>query len=140
MLKVALVAPAGIVTVAGTVATPGLLEASDTEMPPLGATPLSFTVPVEVLPPTSVVGVTDSKYNDGGVTVRFADFIETPLPAVIVTGVEDETGMVVTLNVPLVAPAGMVMLDGTPATEGSLEVKATLIPPEYAGALSVTVP
>ena len=49
MLKVALVAPAGIVRVEGTVAIEGLLLASDTEMPPLGATPLSFTVPVELL-------------------------------------------------------------------------------------------
>jgi hypothetical protein len=111
MLKVALVAPAGIVTVEGAVATEGLLLTSDTEIPPLGATPLSFTVPVEVLPPTTVVGVTDSEYNDGVVTVRVADFMETPLLAVIVTGVEDETGTVVTLNVPLVAPAGIVMLD-----------------------------
>jgi hypothetical protein len=93
------------------VAIEGLLLASDTEMPPAGATPFSFTVPVELLPPTTVVGTTDSEANDGGVTVSVADFIETPLPAVIVTGVEDETGAVVTLNVPLVAPAGIVMLD-----------------------------
>jgi hypothetical protein len=111
MLKVALVAPAGIVAVEGALATEGLLLTSDTEIPPLGATPLSFTVPVEVLPPTTVVGVTDSECNDGVVTVRVADFMETPLLAVIVTGVEDETGTVVTLNVPLVAPAGIVMFD-----------------------------
>src|ERR1700722_10245224 len=111
MLKVALVAPAGIVTVEGAVATEGLLLARDTEMPPPGATPLSFTVPVELLPPTTVAGMTDSEYNDGVVTVSVADFIETPLLAVIVTGVADETGTVATLNVPLAAPAGIVMLD-----------------------------
>jgi hypothetical protein len=111
MLKIALLAPAGMVTLEGTVATAGLLLASDTEMPPLGATPLSFTVPVELLPPTTVLGTTDSEDNDGVVTVRVADFMETPLLAVIVTGVEDETGTVVTLNAALVAPAGIVMLD-----------------------------
>src|ERR1700675_1031768 len=140
MLKVALVAPAGIVRVEGTVAIEGLLQASDTEMPPLGATPLSFTVPVELLPPTTVAGTTDSEYNEGGVTVSVADFIETPLLAVIVIGVEDETGTVVTLNVPLIAPAGIVMFDGTAAADELLEVRDTLMPPEYAGALSVTVP
>jgi hypothetical protein len=111
MLKVAWVAPGGIVTVEGTMAIEGLLLASDTETPPPGATPFSFTVPVELLPPTTVLGTTDSEYNDGAVTVSVADFIETPLVAVIVTGVEDETGTVVTLNVDLVAPAGIVTFD-----------------------------
>lgn len=129
-----------MVTVVGTAATEGLLLASDTEMPPLGATPFSFTVPVELFPPTTVLGVRDRTYNDGAVTVSVADFVETPLLVVIVTGVEDETGTVVTLMVPLVAPAGIVMFDGTPATDGLLEVKATSIPPEYAGAVSITVP
>src|ERR1700736_5304618 len=111
MLKVALLAPTRMVTVEGTMTIEGLLLASDTETPPLGAAPFSFTVPVELLPPTTVLGATESEANDGAVTVRVADFIEAPLLAVIVTGVADETGTVVTLNVPLAAPAGIVTFD-----------------------------
>lgn len=69
-----------------------------------------------------------------------ADFIEPPLVAAMVTGVEEETGTVVRLNVSLVAPGGTVMLDGTAATDGLLEVRYTVTPPEYAGPMSVTVP
>jgi|HubBroStandDraft_4_1064222.scaffolds.fasta_scaffold10118_4 hypothetical protein len=69
-----------------------------------------------------------------------ADFIEPPLFAVITTGVEDDTGIVVILNVYLLASAGTVTLEGTAATDGSLEVRDTAIPPWYAGPVRVTVP
>src|SRR4029077_7120691 len=111
MLNVTLLAPGGIVALEGIVATEGLPLASDTEIPPLGATPVSFTVPVELLPPTTVPGMTDSAANDGAVTVSVADRKEPPLLGVIGTGVEDETGRVGTPNVPFVAPVGTVMLD-----------------------------
>ena len=55
-VKVALVAPAEISTLEGTLAAPLLLE-SVTLTPPAGAAPLSLTVPVEVCnPPTTLVG------------------------------------------------------------------------------------
>jgi hypothetical protein len=139
-LNVALLAPEGIVTLDGTVATEGLLLVSEIEMPSLGASPVSFTVPVELAPPTTEPGLSDSELNDGPVTVSIADFVEPPLLAVIVTGVEEETGAVVTLNVPFVTPAGTVILVGTPATDGLLDVSETVMPPEYAGPVSVTVP
>jgi hypothetical protein len=54
--KVALVPPAGTVTLAGTLAAPLLLE-SATWAPLEGAGPLSVTVPVEdCAPPTTLVG------------------------------------------------------------------------------------
>jgi hypothetical protein len=55
-VKVALVAPAGTVTLEGTLAAWLLLERR-TCAPPAGAGPLSVTVPVEDwVPPTTLVG------------------------------------------------------------------------------------
>ena len=57
-VNIALVAPAAIVTLAGTVATPILLE-RDTTAPPLGAAELRVTVPVEgAPPPLTLLGMT----------------------------------------------------------------------------------
>jgi hypothetical protein len=68
--KVALAEPAGTVTVAGTVAADVLLLCRLTDTPPVGATPVRLTVPVEPLPPTTELGflVTDDKV--GAFTVR----------------------------------------------------------------------
>ena len=140
MLNVALLAPEATVTLEGIVATEGLLLLSDTEIPPLGAAPVNFTVPVEPAPPTTVLGASDSELNAGAVTVSVADFIDPPLLAVIVTGVADATGIVEILNVAFVAPAGTVTFEGTAATEGLLDVRDTTTPPAYAGPASVTVP
>ena len=59
--------------------------------------------------------------------------------AVMVTGVEFETPVVVTVKVALVWPAGTVTLAGTLAA-GLLEPSVTMTPAEPAGAESVTVP
>jgi hypothetical protein len=58
-VNVRLVAPAGIVTLAGTV-TAAELSDKLTTAPPEGAAALSVTVPVEELPPTTAVGLTDT--------------------------------------------------------------------------------
>jgi hypothetical protein len=55
-VKVALVAPAGMVTLAGTVATDMLLLMRVTRAPPVSAGALSATLPVEVDPPWTLVG------------------------------------------------------------------------------------
>lgn len=72
-VKDALVAPAGTITLEGTLAAPLLLE-SATCAPPAGAGPLNVTVPVEdCVPPMTLVGFRVSEEtvgSGGGVTVR----------------------------------------------------------------------
>src|ERR1700694_1771940 len=58
-LKVTLVAPAGTITLEGTLAASLWLE-SVTCAPPAGAGPLSVTVPVEDVPPITLVGFSES--------------------------------------------------------------------------------
>jgi hypothetical protein len=85
-VKVALVAPAGTITLEGTLAAPLLLE-SATCAPPAGAGPLSVTVPVEdPKPPTTLVGfsVNEDTVGSGTVTVRVAALL-VALPAELVT-------------------------------------------------------
>src|SRR5438132_14009143 len=65
-VNVTLVAPTGTVTLAGTVAAELLLD-SATCAPPAGAGPSSVTVPVELLPPVTVVGFTPSEERRTGV-------------------------------------------------------------------------
>jgi hypothetical protein len=79
--NVALVAPAGTVTLGGTLAAPLLLE-SATCAPPVGAGPLSVTVPVEdCRTPITLVGLSVSEErvgSGGGVTARVADLLTPP--------------------------------------------------------------
>jgi hypothetical protein len=80
-VNVALVAPAGTVTLEGTLAAP-LLLASTTCTPPVGAGPLSVTVPVDdCTPPITLVGFRVSEEmvgSGGGVTVSVADLLTPP--------------------------------------------------------------
>ncbi len=63
-VNVVLAAPAGTVTLAGTVAALESLERL-TGAPPLGASALSVTVPVEGEPPVTLVGLTVTVYSVG---------------------------------------------------------------------------
>ncbi len=61
-VKVALVDPAGTVTLAGAVATPVFLLERETATPPLEAGPLRVAVPVEEDPPLTLVGLSANEY------------------------------------------------------------------------------
>ena len=76
-LKPALVPPGATVTLAGTTAAGSLLE-SVTCAPPAGAGAFSVTVPVEGLPPVTLVGLTVSEETIGGITV--SDAVRVPPP------------------------------------------------------------
>ena len=73
-VNVALLAPAATVTVAGTVAVDVLLLERETTAPPVGAGPLSITVPAEGDPPVALVGfsVSEERVRAGGSTVSEA--------------------------------------------------------------------
>jgi hypothetical protein len=139
-VKVAVVAPAATVTEAGTWATAVLLELSVTTAPPVGAGPLSVTVPVEGLPPTTELRDRPTEERPAGVTVKVAVLLTLLKVAVIVAGVLVATGSVVAVKVAVVAPAATVTDAGTWAAAVLLEVSETAKPPVGAGLASVTVP
>ncbi len=144
-VKVALVAPAATVTLAGTLAAVVLLLESVTVAPPAGAAPLKVTVPVEEFPPVTLVGFSESEERVGGgggaaVTVSEADLLAPLNVAEMETVVDTATALVLTVNVALVAPAATVTLDGTLATVVLLLESVTTAPPDGAAPLSVTVP
>ena len=71
-VKLAVVAPAATVTLAGTVAAALLLE-SVTCAPPEGAGPFRVTVPVEGDPPVTLAGLTETAERVGRLMVNVAD-------------------------------------------------------------------
>src|SRR5258705_331277 len=64
IVKVALVCPATTVTFAGTVAAALLLD-NVTTVPPLGAAAVRVTVPVELVPPITVLGFSATEEGTG---------------------------------------------------------------------------
>src|SRR5437016_14574248 len=104
-VKVALVALPGTVTLAGTLATPGLLLDRLTTAPPLGAGALSVTVPVEELPPVTLVGLRLSAESVGGAGVREGE-ADRVVPSEERKSVVEGTGVGVRVRVALVALPG----------------------------------
>ena len=76
-MKVALVLPLATVTLAGTAAE-ALSLLSCTTAPPLGAGALRVTVPWDVAPPVTLVGLTERVLKLGGLTVRVAVLVTPP--------------------------------------------------------------
>jgi hypothetical protein len=111
-LKVAVVAPPATVTFAGTVATEVKLLERATTVPPVGAGPVSVTVPVDGERPLTVVGLRVRELTVGGVTVKAAVWV-VPRTPVIVADMVPATGLVVAVNVAVFAFATTVTLAGT---------------------------
>jgi len=119
-VNIADVALAGTTTDAGTVVDPELLDKS-TVMPPVGAGPFKVTVPVDDIPPATVVGFKLSEFSAGGETVRIAVNVAELNVAPMVTGVVAATGNDLTVNVAVVVLAGICTVAGTVAEPELLE-------------------
>jgi hypothetical protein len=105
----ALVAPAGTITLAGTVATDVLLLESVTAVLLDGALD-KLTVPWEFEPPTTLLGliVNDDSVIGAGLMVSVAFAVTPPDEAEMVAVVVVDGELVLMVNVPVVWPAGMV--------------------------------
>jgi hypothetical protein len=115
-MKVAEVAPAGTVTLAGTLVEGSELD-SVTTIPPLGATALSVTVPVTEVPPATEVGLTVIEAGPGAQTLTVPVALAPLAVAVSVATVVVATGIVVTVKLADVEPADTVTLAGADAND-----------------------
>src|SRR5271167_2252662 len=137
-VKVAVVAPAATVTLAGTVAAALLLD-KVTDSPPVGAALPKVTVPVDEVPPVTEVGFSVTDDTTGGFTVNTAVLVPPLKVAEMVADAVLATAVVVTVKVAVVAPAATVTLAGTVAAALLLD-KVTDSPPVGAALPKVTVP
>jgi hypothetical protein len=134
----AVAAPAGTVTVAGSVSAGTELE-RPTETPPVGAGPDSLTLLVfDVVPDTIVSGDIVTDESTGGITVKPVLAVIAPSDAWMVATAVALTAVVVMLKVAELAPAAMVTLAGTLAAAFKLESE-TVFPPDGATPIRVTV-
>ena len=144
--KLALDAPAAIVTDAGTVAT----VVSELEMltmsPPAGADWVEVTTPVELAPPVSVEGLSDrvASAAGGGVlgkgsTVSVALSVTPPPLTEMVTTVLVDGAVVEMMNPPAAANCGTVTEPGTWATSGR-ELESENVTSPLRGSAAVTRP
>src|ERR671915_1189587 len=130
--KLALVAPAGTVRLAGTVVALELAD-SETAAPPEGASSFNVTVPVDELPPTTLVGLSETVDIATGTTVTTEKRVVSTCVAESPTLVVVEEVNVEIVKLPLVSPAGIVILGGTLTTDGTSLARVTTSPPGGAG-------
>lgn len=113
-----------------------LLLDSAIVIPALGAGPLNVSVPVDGLPPMTAAGLILMLTAAGAVMVSLADAVDSAV--VMVTVVSLRTGIVVIVNVPVLAPPATVAT--VTFADASLAAMAIVSPPLGAAALSVTDP
>jgi len=107
--------------------------------PPVGAFPVRVTVPVELCPPVTVVGLRLRSERTGALTVKVALLAAEPKVAEILAGVSAATGDVVRLKVAEDAPFVTWTVAGTLAAE-SLELSDTTTPPGGASPFNTIFP
>jgi hypothetical protein len=83
--KIRSVEPAGTVTVAGTPTRFGYCDERFTTKPPLGAGTFRYRCPVTPVPPTTVVGVRESRVTCADTTVMVVCFADAASDATINT-------------------------------------------------------
>jgi hypothetical protein len=135
-LKAALVWPSGMVTDAGTVATPLALLAKLTTKPPAGAGLGIATVRVPWSP--------RKRSSEPGVSVRtaantFAVAVASAKPPAVAVMTTEPAARPVTVAQTLVCPSGIVIEAVTVATAGAWLVRVTTTPPAPAAAGRLTV-
>lgn len=128
-VNVLLVEPAGTLTLAGVDAAEELSE-SETTAPPLGAAALNVTVPVEELPPVTLVGLSETVESVGpldpdGLIVSVALCVTFSCVAEITTVDVCDTCAALTVKVALVCPSGTTTLNGTVASTVLLLASST---------------
>jgi hypothetical protein len=116
-----------------------LLLVRETTAPLGGAAPFSVRVPVDDVPPVTVLGFNVSDVKEATDTVRVVVLV-VPYTAEIVTDVEDAIPLVVIVKVALFEPAAIATLAGTCAADVLLLLSVTTAPPAAAVPFKVTVP
>src|SRR4051794_20911513 len=116
---------------AGTVATAGLLLLRLTTAPS-GIDCVKLTVPVELEPPVTLVGLSETALRlppagGAGLTLMFAVRGTLSTEAVICTGVNGADAVDVMVKVTSCTNAGTTMLAGTWAADGALENSSTVV-------------
>ena len=138
--KVAMVAPGGTVTLAGTAAMVASLVESWTAAPCAGAAVASVMVPCGDAPATTLTGLRTRLDTVTGTTVRVAVRVPPANVADRVAVVDVLTRPVAIANDAVVEPPATVTLAGTAAAMASLLESETVVPPAGAADARETVP
>ena len=150
-MKVALMLPAGTVTLGGVITWPSILPLRKTAAPPAGAGEVSRTVPVTMSPASTDDELRINEETLGGgvglpggvsntETWKACTPLSLSVPGSIVTRVAVVTGLVAILKSASVPPAGMKTVAGGLTRLVSPLTRRTVTPPGGAADCSVTVP
>src|SRR5690242_15103130 len=108
MGNVAVVSPAGTITLGGTAAAAPLLLASETSAPPTGAEQPRTTRPTTPTPPRVTCGLSVNNARGAGCTISVVMRLAPSRDAVSVTVVSASTAPGVTVKLALVVPSATV--------------------------------